>query len=156
MGNTSLNFIMKLLKILIWFSFLFCSNSKTFNVWLSFPELISLCTSIHSRSFHCVFSKVCTEAASLLKILMRLLEVLYVPIELLFISSCFPSIAKQAGMGGLFRWGRKQITNSVRRLLVGTVLTVWVGVAGRMNLHFRCVYRISCLTVAGCKPAPDF
>lgn len=37
MGNLSLNLVMKILNIFIWFSFLFCSNDKTFRCMAEFP-----------------------------------------------------------------------------------------------------------------------
>lgn len=118
--------------------------ARLLDAWLNFPELISLRTSINFRSFYCVLSKVCTEATSLLKILMRFLKVLYFPIELLFISSCFPSMAKQAWMGGTFPLGKETDNKFTRKTFgwdsIDCVSGGGLGECYFLNLHFRSVY----------------
>lgn len=60
---------------------------------------------------------------------------LFFPIELLFISSCFPSAAKQAGRGVAFPLGKETDNEVTQKTLVGTVVTVIVGV-GWENVTF--------------------
>lgn len=84
----------------------------------------------------------------------------FFPIELLFISTCFPSAAKQARRGVAFPLG-KETDNEVTQKTFGWN-SINCGSGGGLgecyflNLHCRSVCWISCLTEAGCKPTTKF